>query len=127
MAYKTPTELAQEFAADYRAALNPCICCAMDYFDGEDERQEVADLIEVLLTNAESPPYSPVQMRRIEERMQPIFDRAMKDPAVVADRDQREAEWRDKPRRVKLWYAIRWRMLCLRMRLSLVGKKPRWE
>lgn len=127
---KTATELFGEFRRDHEAALEPCVHCLFERCPPDDE-EALHVLVEEYLTTAPRPPYSPVQHRRLKERIAPIIDRVLSDPGYQAMQDQLEAGWRDKP-----WWRRRW----IRGRSNLwmgwwrfriwcrsVGRKKPWE
>lgn len=131
MSYTTPrtaVALFNEYAKDYEAAMGPCLLCLIEKCP-EAEREKLDALLEAYhdRDDAPHPPYSPVQMRRIQAKMQPLFDRAMSDPAVMAAEDQREARWRDTPWWRKRYLRLRFTLFALKMRLRTVGRRPPWE
>lgn len=125
---RTAADLFEEYRKDHDAALEPCIYCLIDRCPPEQEEQLRA-LLEMWLDSDRyrTPPYSPVQSRRLQERIQPLLDRVLHDPAVVAHEDQMNAAWRDKP-----WWRKRWSRLRFRVRWAWITrprpftKKP-WE
>jgi hypothetical protein len=122
---RSAVELFQEFKLDYEAALSPCMICLFEKCPEEEQGK-----LEALLDAYDlfpSPPYSPVQLRRIEEKMAPLIDRAMADPAVVASEDQREALWRDTAWWKKTWSRARFRGFVWKMRVRQVGRRKPWE
>lgn len=125
----TAVALFAEYRKDHQAALEPCMMCMFEKCP-EAEREKLDALVESFYEDVSRPhpPYSPVQMRRIHEKMAPIFDRAMQDPAVIAAEDQRKALWRDtawwRKRWLRVRFMVRW-TLYLRVR-NLWCKKP-WE
>jgi hypothetical protein len=125
---RTAVALFNEYVKDYEAALNPCMLCMLEKCP-EAEREKLDVLLEAHLDcdDFSRPPHSPVQMRRIQAKLQPLFDQAMSDPAVIAAEDQREAHWRDTPWWRKRYLRLRFKLFALKMRLRTVGRKPPWE
>lgn len=129
---RTAVTLFDEYVRDHRAALEPCICCLLEKCPPSELPALNALLDHHLETDYARPPYSPVQQRRLMEKIEPIVDRAMRDPAVMADQDQRDARWRDTPWIVKRWrrtrFFVRW---TLRLRLQWMlwhrWQKQPWE
>jgi hypothetical protein len=122
----TATDLFDEFRRDEEAALRPCLHCLLERCP-DGERASLDTLLDDWLMSASSPPYSPVQLRRLSEKIMPIIERAEKDPSVIAARDQWDAEWRDVP-----WLAKRWRRLNGRVRIGWMlwraKRRPKpWE
>jgi hypothetical protein len=128
-ATKTAVALFTEYRKDWDAALNPCIHCLYESCP-ESEQPALQALLDHYLDSDEgfkTPPYSPVQMRRQQEKLKPLMDRVMNDPAWIANEDQMKAAWRDKPWWRKRWSRLRFRGFMWKLRLSLIGKKPPWE
>jgi hypothetical protein len=121
----TAVELFQEFKLDYEAALNPCMICLFEKCP-EEEQGKLDALLEAY-DLFPSPPYSPVQLRRIEQKMAPIVERAMADPAVIASEDQRAATWRDTPWWRKAYRRARFRAFVWKLRLRGLGRRKPWE
>lgn len=100
MTATTCTDVFADFRADWHAAMNPCLDCALARCP-EPERAAFLVLIDDFLMTAPSPPYSPVQQRRQRELFQPILDRVNADPdaqaALRAAEDQMHATFRDLP------------------------------
>jgi hypothetical protein len=100
--YTLPTnptvhDLAESYVRDERAALRPCLDCAIRGLD-DDEREAFFTYVEAAMQgDPTSPPFSPVQQRRISEKLGPLIDSVMSDPSVIAARDQDQAAFRDTP------------------------------
>lgn len=122
----TAVSLFAEYRRDHQAALEPCLMCMFAKCP-EAEQDKLDALLEVYLDDSPRPPYSPVQVRRIMEKMQPLYDRAMQDPAVMAAEDQRDARWRDTPRWRKVYLRTNFMLFALKMRLRTVGRRSPWE
>lgn len=125
---RTAVSLFHEYVKDHEAAMEPCLMCVIEKCP-EPEREKLDALLEAYhdRDDAPRPPYSPVQVRRIMEKMAPLYERAMQDPAVIACEDQREAQWRDTPWWRKRYLRLRFKLFALKMRLGTVGRKPPWE
>jgi len=68
MAYRTPEDLFDEFSADWEAALCPSLCEFIEQCHPE-RRDDLIGTIDIYLEHAPTPPYSPVQQRRIGEKI----------------------------------------------------------
>jgi hypothetical protein len=124
---KSAVELFAEYRRDHQAALEPCIHCLVERCPDEEREQLDALLDSFYSDEYRRPPYSPVQTRRIHEKLEPIFEQAMSEPSVIAALDQRDAAWRDKPIWRKMWARGRFRLYCWRLRLALFGRAKPWE
>jgi hypothetical protein len=125
---KTAVGLFVEYKRDEEAALNPCTHCLIEKCP-EDEREKLFALLEAWTEDEgyRSPPYSPVQLRRIQAKLQPIDEQVHNDPAVIAAEDQIAAAWRDKPWWRKRISRAKFSLFAWRMRLSIIGRKKPWE
>jgi hypothetical protein len=126
MPYRTSTDLLAEFRADWEAALCPDVGDFLVRCE-PGELDAFRDLLDAYLMEAPSPPYSPIQQRRLAEKVQPILDRAFADPAYVAAEDQRKAEWRDLPWVVKRWRRLRFAALTFRLRWQARQRPNPWD
>jgi hypothetical protein len=123
---RTAIELFHEYKLDYEAALEPCVFCLFEKCP-EEERDELNALLEVWSDDAPGPPLSPVQIRRLEQKMAPIVERVMADPGVMAAEDQRAATWRDTPWWRKAYRRARFRAFVWKLRLQGLGRRKPWE
>lgn len=123
----TAVDLFREYRLDWEAALNPCMMCLLENCPDSEKVALHALFDSYMEEGHESPPYSPVQCRRLADKMQSIMDRVKADPAVMADDDQRAAKWRDTPWWRKRWSRFRLWWFLFRLRVQRIGKKARWE
>jgi hypothetical protein len=122
---RTAVALFTDYRKDFEAAMEPCLMCMFEKCP-EPEREKLDALLEAYHDEMPRAPYSPVQLRRIMEKMQPLYDRAMQDPGVIASEDQREARWRDTPWWRKRYLRLRFTLFALKLRLGTVGRKRPW-
>jgi hypothetical protein len=133
---KTAMDLFEDFKLEWEHALNPCMSCLLARAEAtlsETEQDTLSVLLDEYLTTVATPGYSPLQMRGLKIKIDPVIDRAMRDPSWTAAMDQHQAEWRDKP-----WWKRRWLRLHFRFyeyRIGLRGpmklkrrlEKQPWE
>lgn len=126
---KTADDLFDEYVKDWNAALNPCMACLLERCP-EDELPALNALIDYYLSSdgsCKTPPYSPVQARRLHEKMRPIFERVENDPAWMAMQDQYDAAWRDKPWWRKAWIRTRSKVMWRWITRPRPFTKQPWE
>lgn len=67
MSVPTAASLYEEFRRDWNAALSPCVACLLARCPA-GEVDALHELLDAGLTELSTPPYSPVQLRRLAER-----------------------------------------------------------
>lgn len=122
MSYKKADELMEEFQKDWEAAMNPSVD-EMVARCNPAHRQKLAEMLDQYLCWAPTPPYSPVQQRRMSEqlkgrmgsRLDRIFEEGWKEFNEGPD------GYAQQPPLEKLRRRVSFFLTCLKLRLLYTG------